>query len=164
IALLYGATGSLDMSEVAAAASDDLLFVAGGALLLIGLLFKVSAVPFHMWTPDVYEGTPTTITAYMSTASKAAAFVALLVVVLRLLPENTADWSQVLMVISILTMILGNIVAMVQDNMKRMLAYSSVAHAGYLLIGLAAASPAGYSGVLYYLLAYTFMNTGAFGV
>src|SRR5699024_9623143 len=92
------------------------------------------------------------------------AFVALLVVVLRLLPENTADWSQVLMVISILTMILGNIVAMVQDNMKRMLAYCSVAHAGYLLIGLAAASPAGYSGVLYYLLAYTFMNTGAFGV
>ncbi len=164
IALLYGATGTLDFDGIAAAASGDLLFVAGGALLLIGFLFKVSAVPFHMWTPDVYEGTPTTITAYFSTASKTAAFVALVFIGLRVLPENVADWSEALQVIAIITMILGNIVAMVQDNMKRMLAYSSIAHAGYLLIGFAAATPEGYSAVLYYLLAYTFMNIGAFGV
>lgn len=164
IALLYGATGSLYIDEIAAAASGDLLFVAGGALLLIGFLFKVSTVPFHMWTPDVYEGAPTNITAYFSTASKSAAFIALIIIGMRVLPDHAADWSQALMVISIITMIFGNIVAMVQDNIKRMLAYSSIAHAGYLLVGLVAASPEGYSGVLYYLLAYTLMNVGAFGV
>lgn len=164
IALLYGATGTLYIDQVAAAASGDLLFVAGGGLLIIGFLFKVSVVPFHMWTPDVYEGSPTTITAFMSTASKAAAFIALVIITFKLLPGNVADWSQALMVVSIITMILGNIVAMVQDNIKRMLAYSSIAHAGYLLVGLAAASPEGYSGVLYYLLAYTLMNVGAFGI
>jgi NADH-quinone oxidoreductase subunit N len=164
MALLYGATGSLDVNEIAQAASSDLLFVAGGGLLLVGFFFKVSAVPFHMWTPDVYEGTPTTLTAYMSTASKSAAFIALITVISRLLPEGTANWSEVLQVIAIITMILGNIVALVQDNMKRMLAYSSIAHAGYLLVGLAAATPEGYSAVLYYLFAYTIMNVGAFGV
>lgn len=164
MALLYGATGSLDIQEIAAAASSDLLFVAGGGLLLVGFFFKVSAVPFHMWTPDVYEGTPTTLTAYMSTASKSAAFVAFVTVVSRLLPEGVADWSEVLQVIAIITMILGNIIALVQDNIKRMLAYSSIAHAGYLLVGLAAGTPEGYSAVLYYLLAYTIMNIGAFGV
>ena len=164
MALLYGATGSLYVQEIAQAASSDLLFVAGGGLLLVGFFFKVSAVPFHMWTPDVYEGTPTTLTAYMSTASKSAAFIALIIIVSRLLPEGTADWGQVLQVIAIITMILGNIVALVQDNMKRMLAYSSIAHAGYLLVGLAAGTPEGYSAVLYYLLAYTIMNVGAFGV
>ena len=164
MALLYGATGSLDIPTIAAAASSDLLFVAGGGLLMVGFFFKVSAVPFHMWTPDVYEGTPTTITAYMSTASKSAAFIAFITIVSRLLPEGVADWSQVLQVIAILTMILGNVIALVQDNMKRMLAYSSIAHAGYLLVGLAAATPEGYTAVLYYLLAYSIMNVGAFGV
>lgn len=164
MALLYGATGSLDITEIAANASSDLLFVAGAGLLLVGFFFKVSAVPFHMWTPDVYEGTPTTLTAYMSTASKSATFIAFITIVARMLPEGIADWSQVLQVIAIITMILGNIIALVQDNMKRMLAYSSIAHAGYLLVGLAAGTPEGYSAVLYYLLAYTLMNVGAFGV
>jgi NADH-quinone oxidoreductase subunit N len=164
MALLYGATGSLDVQEIAAAGSSDLLFVAGGGLLLVGFFFKISAVPFHMWTPDVYEGTPTTLAAYMSTASKSATFIALITIVSRMLPEGTADWGQVLQVIAIITMILGNIIALVQDNMKRMLAYSSIAHAGYLLVGLAAATPEGYTAVLYYLLAYTIMNVGAFGV
>jgi NADH-quinone oxidoreductase subunit N len=131
---------------------------------LVGFFFKISAVPFHMWTPDVYEGTPTTLAAYMSTASKSATFIALITIVSRMLPEGTADWGQVLQVIAIITMILGNIIALVQDNMKRMLAYSSIAHAGYLLVGLAAATPEGYTAVLYYLLAYTIMNVGAFGV
>lgn len=164
MALLYGATGSLYLTEIAEAASSDLLFIAGAALLLVGFFFKVSAVPFHMWTPDVYEGTPTTITAYMATASKSAAFIALLVVLSKMIPAETADWAGVIEVIAIITMVLGNLIAIVQDNIKRMLAYSSIAHAGYLLVGLAIGTPEGYSAVLFYLLAYTIMNIGAFGV
>lgn len=117
-----------------------------------------------MWTPDVYQGTPTTLTAYMATASKSATFVALILVLSRMLPAGTADWANVITVIAIVTMVLGNIIALVQDNIKRMLAYSSIAHAGYLLVGLAAGTPEGYSAVLYYLLAYTIMNVGAFGI
>ena len=164
MALLYGATGSLSLPEIAAAASSDLLFLAGAALLLIGFFFKVSAVPFHMWTPDVYQGTPTTLTAYMATASKSASFIALMVVLSKMIPAETAEWGEIIEVIAIITMILGNLIALVQDNIKRMLAYSSIAHAGYLLVGLAAGTPEGYSAVLFYLLAYTIMNVGAFGV
>lgn len=164
MALLYGATGSLSIPEIARTADSGLLFITGAGLLLVGFFFKISAVPFHMWTPDVYQGTPTTITAYMATASKSAAFVALIVIVSKMLPAETADWSYVIQVIAIITMILGNIIALVQDNMKRMLAYSSIAHAGYLLVGLAAGTPEGYSAVLFYLLAYSIMNIGAFGI
>ncbi|HET6528232.1 MAG TPA: NADH-quinone oxidoreductase subunit N [Balneolaceae bacterium] len=164
MALLYGAAGSLYLPEIAEAASTNLLFVAGAGLLLGGFFFKIAAVPFHMWTPDVYEGTPTTITAFMATASKSATFVALILVLSKMIPADTANWTEVLSVIAIITMVLGNIIAIVQDNMKRMLAYSSIAHAGYLLVGLAAATPEGYSAVLFYLFAYTIMNVGAFGV
>ncbi|SMO43729.1 NADH-quinone oxidoreductase subunit N [Fodinibius sediminis] len=164
MALLYGATGTLSIPEIAQAANTDVLFVVGAGLLLIGFFFKISAVPFHMWTPDVYQGTPTTITAYMATASKSASFVALILIVSKMIPAETADWSNVLQVIAIFTMIVGNVIALVQDNMKRMLAYSSIAHAGYLLVGLAAATPEGYSAVLFYLLAYSIMNIGAFGI
>lgn len=164
MALLYGATGSLSIPEIAQAADSSLLFIVGAGLVLIGFFFKISAVPFHMWTPDVYQGTPTTLTAYMATASKSATFVALILIVSKMIPAETADWSGVIEVIAIITMILGNIIALVQDNMKRMLAYSSIAHAGYLLVGLAAGTPEGYSAVLFYLLAYTIMNVGAFGV
>lgn len=164
MALLYGATGSMNIYEIAQAASGDLLFLAGAGLLLVGFFFKISAVPFHMWTPDVYQGTPTTLTAYMATASKSAAFIALIIILSRLLPNETANWGELLSVIAIVTMILGNIIALVQDNIKRMLAYSSIAHAGYLMVGLAAGTPEGYSAVLYYLFAYTVMNVGAFGV
>lgn len=164
MALLYGATGTLDLAGIASGASTDLLFVAGAGLLLTGFFFKIAAVPFHMWTPDVYQGTPTTLTAYMATASKSATFVALIVILSRMIPEATADWSNLLMVISVVTMIGGNLIALVQDNIKRMLAYSSIAHAGYVLVGLAAATPEGYSAVLFYLFAYSIMNIGAFGV
>ena len=164
MALLYGATGSLNIYEIAEGASTDLLFIAGAGLLLTGFFFKISAVPFHMWTPDVYQGTPTTLTAYMATASKSATFVALILILSRMLPAEVGEWSEVIAIISIITMILGNIIALVQDNIKRMLAYSSIAHAGYLLVGLAAGTPEGYSAVLYYLFAYTIMNVGAFGV
>ncbi len=165
IALIYGATGATNYSAIASVADGGLLFMAGGALLLVGLFFKISAVPFHMWTPDVYQGTPTTLTAYFATASKAAAFVAFILVLSRMMPELEGErWTHVIAVISVLTMIIGNLIALVQDNMKRMLAYSSIAHAGYLLVGLAAGTAAGYTGVLYYLFAYTVMNIGAFGV
>jgi len=164
MALLYGATGSLSLPEIAAAASSDLLFLAGAGLLLIGFFFKISAVPFHMWTPDVYQGTPTTLTAYMATASKSASFIALMIVLSKMIPAETAEWGEIIEVIAIITMILGNLIALVQDNIKRMLAYSSIAHAGYLLVGLAAGTPEGYSSVLFYLFAYTIMNVGAFGV
>jgi len=165
MALLYGATGSTKLAEIGANADGGLLFWAGAALLLVGFFFKISAVPFHMWTPDVYQGTPTTITAYFATASKSATFIALIFVLSRIFPpEATAKWTEVVSVIAIITMILGNLIALVQDNVKRMLAYSSIAHAGYLMVGLAAGTAEGYSAVLYYLLAYTLMNIGAFGV
>jgi len=165
IALIYGATGSTSYPEIAASADTSVLFLGGVALLLVGFLFKVSAVPFHMWTPDVYQGTPTTLTAYFATASKAATFVALILILSRMMPEvEGIEWQKMLSFIAIITMILGNLIALVQDNLKRMLAYSSIAHAGYLLVGLAAGTPEGYAGVLYYLFAYLLMNIGAFGV
>jgi len=165
IALIYGATGQTNFAEIAAAAEPSLLFFGGSALLLVGIFFKLGAVPFHMWTPDVYQGTPTPLTGFMATAAKSATFVAFILVLTRMLPGTEAgDWTNVIQVIAILTMIIGNLIALVQDNVKRMLAYSSIAHAGYLLVGLAAGTAAGYSGVLYYLFAYTLMNVGAFGV
>lgn len=165
IALIYGATGTTNLTEVAAAAEPTLLFLAGSGLLLTGIFFKIGAVPFHMWTPDVYQGTPTTLTAFMATAAKSATFVAFILVLTRMLPgAENGDWTDILQVIAIITMIVGNLIALAQDNVKRMLAYSSIAHAGYLLVGLAAGTAAGYAGVLYYLFAYTLMNVGAFGV
>ncbi|TYP95587.1 NADH dehydrogenase subunit N [Fodinibius salinus] len=164
MALLYGATGTLSLPAIAEAASSNLLFIAGAGLLLIGFFFKISAVPFHMWTPDVYQGTPTTLTAYMATASKSASFIALIIVVSKMIPDSTANWSEVIEVVAVITMILGNLIALVQDNIKRMLAYSSIAHAGYLLVGLAAGTPEGYTAMLFYLFAYSIMNVGAFGV
>jgi NADH-quinone oxidoreductase subunit N len=165
MALIYGATGTTSIPEIGAAASTNLLFLAGTGLLLVGFLFKISAVPFHMWTPDVYQGTPTTLTAYFATASKAATFIAFILVLSRALPiMEGLNWQLVLSVISIVTMVFGNIIALVQDNVKRMLAYSSIAHAGYVLVGLAAGTIEGYSAVLFYLFAYTIMNVGAFGV
>ena len=165
IALLYGATGTMYFSDMAAGleASDrNLLFRGGMALLLIGLFFKVSAVPFHMWTPDVYQGAPTPLTGYMSTASKAAAFAALILILHTL--ASVESWGAVFAVVAVLTMVLGNFLAIVQKNVKRMLAYSSVAHGGYVLVGLAAGTAAAWSGVLYYILVYSLMNIGAFGV
>jgi NADH-quinone oxidoreductase subunit N len=164
IALLYGATGTMEISAMRAAVEGggSVLFWAGVALLLVGFLFKVSAAPFHMWTPDVYQGAPTTITGFMSTASKAAAFAALILILHVALPAER--WSGVLAIFAVITMVLGNVIALSQSNIKRMLAYSSIAHAGYVLVGLASGSTAGYSGALFYLMVYTIMNIGAFGV
>jgi len=169
IALIYGATGSTNLSAIATAIRDTnllqnpLLLLSMG-LILIGFGFKVSMVPFHMWTPDVYEGAPTSITAFMAVGVKAAAFSAFLRVFLSSFPELRTTWVELLWVLSVLTMTVGNVIAISQDNIKRMLAYSSIAHAGYLLVGMIAGGEFGISSMLYYLLAYTLMNLGAFGV
>ena len=166
IALMYGATGTMTLPAMAqaelATTSAQLLFWGGLGLFLVGFFFKVSAAPFHMWTPDVYQGAPTPLTGYMSTASKAAAFASLILVLYHAVPSGEA--TLVLSVVALITMVVGNVMALAQRNVKRMLAYSSIAHAGYILVGLAAGTSAGYSGALFYLLVYAVMNIGAFGV
>jgi NADH-quinone oxidoreductase subunit N len=166
IALLYGAAGSTNLDRVAAAVAGrpgDPLLVAGLGLVMVGLGFKVASVPFHMWAPDVYEGAPTSITALIATGSKAAVFAALLRLGTAALRQQP-DWTPLLWAGAVLTMTVGNVVAIAQSSLKRMLAYSSVAHVGYLLVGVVAGGPAGGAAVLYYLLAYTFTTVGTFGV
>ncbi|MBI4278062.1 MAG: NADH-quinone oxidoreductase subunit N [Armatimonadetes bacterium] len=169
IALIYGATGTTNFVAVAAKvrsaglAGDPLLGV-GIGFLTIGLGFKAAAVPFHSWAPDVYEGAPLPITAFMAVVAKIGAFAAFLRVFPLALPDVAGRWSLMLAAVAVLTMILGNAVALLQTNVKRLLAYSSIAHAGYLLVGIVAAGSAGVWSVLYYLAAYTFMTLGAFGV
>ncbi len=169
IAFIYGVTGSLSLRYIsnfissAPLASQPLLLL-GGLLVVAGLGFKVVMFPFHMWAPDVYEGAATPVTAFMATGSKAAAFAALLRVLHSLFDGASTDWMVILSVLAVLTMFVGNLAAIAQANVKRMLAYSSVAHAGYVLIGLIAWSDAGTAGVLFYLLVYMFMTVGAFAV
>ena len=168
IALLYGGTGTTSLPEIAqylATASQVSSYVwIGMGLVLVGLGFKVALVPFHMWTPDVYQGAPTPVTAFMSVGAKAAGFAALLRILPGALFVQMTGWSWVLAVLAILTMLLGNVAAIAQRNLKRMLAYSSIAHAGYITIGLVAGSVAGIEAILFYLVAYIFMNIGAFAV
>ena len=168
IALTYGATGSTNIHAIAAAVQDgtaaSALMVPGVALLAVGFGFKVSAVPFHMWTPDVYEGAPTPVTAFMAAAVKAAGFVAFLRVFLVGLDGAYAQWWIILWWIAAITMVAGNVVALVQSSVKRMLAYSSIAHGGYLLVALVAANDTAVAGLLFYLLVYTIMTIGAFAV
>jgi NADH-quinone oxidoreductase subunit N len=170
MAFLYGAAGgSLYLDELAKRLADAAtltkpLTLLAIALLVVGFGFKVAAVPFHMWTPDVYEGAPTSITAYMAVAVKAAAFAAFARVFFLAFPAFHVNWHMLLWVLAVATMTLGNVVAIAQTNIKRMLAYSSIAHAGYILVALVAANQLGAVSILYYLLAYTLMNIGAFGV
>ncbi|MHC4149321.1 MAG: NADH-quinone oxidoreductase subunit N [Planctomycetota bacterium] len=168
IALVYGATGSLDLIEIGRhiqkSGFSGLMLVAGVLMLIIGFSFKAAFVPFHMWTPDVYQGAPTPVAAFMSSGAKGAAIAPLVRIVIAGLPLTESEWLTVLWVVAALTMTVGNVVAIAQNNIKRMLAYSSIAHAGYLLVGVIAGSDLGQSSVLFYLLVYTFMNLGAFGV
>lgn len=166
IALIYGGTGTTylpDLANLPHAALTNTYTVAGIALLLVGLGFKAAIVPFHSWTPDVYQGAPTSVTAFMSAAAKAGAFAALIRILMVILPIQ-AVWHDIVWILAAATMIVGNVVALWQSDIKRMLAYSSIAHAGYILVGVLAANAAGSAAVLYYILVYTFMNLGAFGV
>jgi NADH-quinone oxidoreductase subunit N len=166
IALVYGATGATNFDRVAAAVAAqprDPLLVAGLALILVGFGFKISSVPFHMWAPDVYEGAPSSVTALIATGSKAAVFAALIRFVVAGVRPAQPDWTALLWVLAVLTMTVGNVVAIAQGNLKRMLAYSSIAHVGYMLVGVVAGGAAGAGAVLFYLLAYTFTTAGTFG-
>jgi NADH-quinone oxidoreductase subunit N len=163
IALLYGAAGSTNFDRVAAAPRSALVLM-GLGLLLVGFGFKISSAPFHMWAPDVYQGAPTSVTAFIATGSKAAVFAALIRLVVAGLRTVQADATLVFWALAALTMTVGNVVAVVQSNLKRMLAYSSVAHVGYMLVGVVAGGPSGAGAVLFYLLAYTFTTAGTFGV
>jgi len=164
--ILYGLSGSTRFPEIAAAlaardAADPVLLL-GIATVVVGLMFKIAGAPFHMWAPDVYEGAPTSITAYLAVGSKAASFALLLRLFLGPLAGSRSVWEPLLVAVAVLSMTIGNLAAITQTNTKRLLAYSSVNHAGYILLGLIAGSPTGIKGVLVYLLVYTFMNLGAF--
>ena len=175
-AMLYGFSGSVRLSDISRAiqvssgasappvVGADGLLLLGVALLAVGLLFKVGAAPFHAWTPDVYQGAPTPITGFMAACTKVAAFGALLRIAYVAVAGDRWDWQPVMWLVAVLTMVLGSVVAVVQADVKRMLAYSSIAHAGFILTGVLAMNKAGVSGVLFYLLAYGFTTIGAFAL
>ena len=170
IALVFGATGTTNLIRIGDALTgasgplpEGLLF-AGIAMILVGLAFKVAAAPFHMWTPDVYEGAPTPVTAFLSAGPKAAAFAALIRTFFIAFGPMHAEWDVILSVIAVLTMTIGNVAAIAQTNVKRMLAYSSIAHSGYVLIGVITGGVIGGTGAVFYLASYVAMNLGAFAV
>lgn len=167
-ALLYGAGGSTNLSAIAqtlaAGNGDKALLLPAMALLVVGFGFKVSLVPFHMWTPDVYQGAPTPVTAFMSVGTKTAAYGAFIRLLLVALPGQQESWGWALAILAVLTMTLGNITALSQTSLKRMLAYSSIAHAGYILVGLTSGLAAASGAALFYLFSYAFMNIGAFAM
>jgi NADH-quinone oxidoreductase subunit N len=168
MSIVYGVTGSLELASIAAAAHNGLGgnigLIFGIAFLIVGVGFKFGAVPFHMWIPDVYEGSPTCVTVFIGTASKLAAFA----LAMRLLPEALAgsqpDWSQMLVVLAVLSMAIGNIVAIAQTNLKRMLAYSTISHVGYILLGILSGTAQGYQASMFYMISYVIVAAGAFGM
>jgi len=168
MALVYGGAGTTVIPEIAQrlgeASSTNPLILLGIVLMGVGFAFKVSAAPFHMWTPDVYQGAPIPVTAFMSVGTKAAAFAMIVRVFAGGLPHLAPEWQVVLAIVAFASMVFGNLMAIVQTSLKRLLAYSGIAQAGYILIGVIAGGPNGLSAVLYYLFVYMFMNFGAFAV
>ena len=168
MSIVYGVTGNLELAAIAGAVQnglgDNIGLVFGIAFLIVGIGFKFGAVPFHMWIPDVYDGSPTSVTVFIGTASKLAAFA----LAMRLLPEALAgsqgDWSQMLVVLSVLSMAIGNIVAIAQSNLKRMLAYSTISHVGYILLGILSGTAQGYQAAMFYMISYVLVAAGAFGM
>ncbi|HEY0803157.1 MAG TPA: NADH-quinone oxidoreductase subunit NuoN [Steroidobacteraceae bacterium] len=168
MSIIYGVTGSLELAEIATVSNGSLGgnigLMFGIAFLIVGVGFKFGAVPFHMWIPDVYEGSPTCVTVFIGTASKLAAFA----LAMRLLPEalgaSQADWSQMLVVLSVLSMAIGNIVAIAQTNLKRMLAYSTISHVGFVLLGILSGTAQGYQAAMFYMISYVIVAAGAFGM
>jgi NADH-quinone oxidoreductase subunit N len=167
MSIIYGMTGSLEIAGIASAVhglASNIGLVFGIAFLIVGVGFKLGAVPFHMWIPDVYEGSPTCVTVFIGTASKLAAFA----LAMRLLPEaldaSQPDWSQMLVVLAVLSMAIGNIVAIAQSNLKRMLAYSTISHVGYVLLGILSGTSQGYQAAMFYMISYVIVAAGAFGM
>jgi len=168
MSMIYGASGSLDIKEIAehikGVQEKDLVLLLGVVFIIVGLAFKLGAVPFHMWVPDVYHGAPTAITLFISTAPKIAGFA----IIIRLMADGMGDlqhyWQDFLIVIAVLSLVIGNIVAIAQTNLKRMLAYSTIAHMGFLLLGIIAGTAAGYSAAMFYTIAYAIMSLAAFGM
>jgi NADH-quinone oxidoreductase subunit N len=166
-AFVYGSSGAIGFSEIAAGGADEadrLFFVAGLALIIVGLAFKTSAAPFHMWTPDVYQGAPTPVTAFMSAATKVAALVLTMRLLVTAFPEEEELWTIALAVIACISLAWGNIGALVQTDVKRLLAYSSISHAGFLLIPIAVGTPLGGRALLFYLISYAAMSVGSFAI
>ncbi len=164
-ALVFGATEALGFEQIAAAeAGDDAFLVAGLAMILAGLAFKVSAAPFHMWTPDVYQGAPTSVTAFMSAATKTAALIVTLRILVTAFPDESEIWTIAVAVIACISLAWGNLAALAQRDVKRILAFSSISHAGFMLIAIAAGSERGAEALLYYLVPYSAMSVGAFAV
>ncbi|HNX28677.1 MAG TPA: NADH-quinone oxidoreductase subunit N [Syntrophomonadaceae bacterium] len=166
VSLVYAMSGTVNFSEIGAAMKNQPVMLAGLVLILAGFAFKISVVPFHMWTPDIYQGAPIPITAYLSVGSKAAGFAALIRVLMTAFGpgEGLLDWNLLLAVLAAITILTGNLIALVQQDIKRLLAYSSIAQAGYILAGAAAANAYGLKGVLFYAMIYVFANVGAFAV
>jgi NADH-quinone oxidoreductase subunit N len=168
MSIVYGVTGHLELAAIANALqyglTDNVGLLFGIAFLIVGIGFKLGAVPFHMWIPDVYEGSPTCVTVFIGTASKLAAFA----LAMRLLPEALAgsqvDWSQMLVVLAVLSMAIGNIVAIAQSNIKRMLAYSTISHIGFVLLGILSGTAQGYQAAMFYMISYVIVASGAFGM
>lgn len=168
ISMIYGATSSIDLQMVADAVSkqgpDNIVLVFGLVFLMVGLAFKLGAVPFHMWVPDVYQGAPTSVTLYIGSAPKLAAFALLMRILVDGLGTLQGDWRQMLIILAVLSISLGNLVAIAQTNIKRMLAYSTISHVGFLLLGILSGTPEGYSASMFYAIVYVLMAVGAFGV
>ena len=168
MSMLYGVTGSLELAVVKQVATtmapNDVILIFGLVFVVVGIAFKLGAVPFHMWVPDVYHGAPTAVTVYVGTAPKVAAFALVLRLLVGGLEPLAASWQDMLAILAILSMGAGNVIAIAQTNLKRMLAYSSISHMGFFLLGILSATPNGYSAALFYVLVYAVMSLGAFGM
>lgn len=168
ISILYGITGSIELGSIARAlgeqAEHPVLAIFGLVFVLIGVAFKLGAVPFHMWLPDVYEGAPTSVTLFISSAPKLAAFAMAIRLFVDGLEPLLPDWQQMLMILSVLSMVAGNVIAIAQSNIKRMLAYSTIAHVGFLLLGLLSGTAGGYAGAMFYVITYALMSMGGFAM
>jgi NADH-quinone oxidoreductase subunit N len=168
LSMIYGATGSLDLAAVRKAIGamkpDNMILIFGLVFVIVGLSFKLGAVPFHMWVPDVYHGAPTSVTLYLSTAPKLAAFAMFMRLLVGGLEGLADSWQQILTILALLSLAVGNIIAIVQTNLKRMLAYSAIAHMGFFLLAILTAGPNGYGSAMFYILIYVVMSLGAFGL
>jgi len=166
--MIYGATGSITMPEIAqiieSGKADPVVLSFGVVFVVIGLAFKLGAVPFHMWAPDVYQGAPTAVTLFLGTAPKLAAFAIVYRLLVEGLPGMVEDWQQLLIMLSVLSMVVGSIVAIVQDNLKRLLAYSGIGHIGFVLLGFIAANPDGYAAAMFYMIVYAITGVAGFGM